>query len=189
MRFAKCKSLRVSFVGKAIHDRSPRIPQPHHLRTFVERFTGSIVDRLPDHFHIVVSIHLDNLRVPTRYQQAKERERRSMIVFRRLLDEMGQHMRLQMVDLDHRNVQRSRQTFGKRSSDQQRPHQTRPTGESNGTQFGFIDTGTLDRFGNHRNNVLLMCAGSQFGNNTAVGFVNSLTGNYIRQHHAVAYYR
>lgn len=95
MRLAECKSLRIPFVGKAVHDRTAGITQAHHLRTFVERFTGSVVDRLPDHFHIVVSIHLDDLRVSTRNQEAKERERRGMIVFRRLLDKMSQHVRLQ----------------------------------------------------------------------------------------------
>ena len=64
----------------------------------------------------------------------------------------------------------------------QRPHQTRPTGESNGTQFGFIDTGTLDRFCNHRDNVLLL-VGTSFAKGLAASLdIPMIEINHLQAH-------
>ena len=158
MRFAESKGFRISFVGQAVHHRTTRITQSHHLRTFIEGFARCVVYGLPYHLHVVISIYFDDLRVTARHQQTQERERGSMIVFRRFLDKVSQYMRLQMVDLDHRDVQRCGKSFGKRGSDQQRSHQPRPARERNGAQFRLIDTCTLDSLCHHRDDILLVCA-------------------------------
>ena len=189
MRFTESEGFRISFVGQTVHHRTAGITQSHHLGTFVEGFASRVVYCLAYHLHIVICVHLDDLRITTRHQQAKERERRRMIVFRRFLNEMGKHMGLQMVDLDHRDIQRGGKSFGKRGPDEQGTHQSRSSCESDGAQFRFIDTGPFDGFGNHRDNILLMCPRSQFRNDTAISLVNGLAGYHVRQHHAVAYYR
>ncbi len=44
-------------------------------------------------------------------------------------------MSLQMIDIDERNIQCCRKTFGKRSSDEQRPHKSGASCERHRTQI------------------------------------------------------
>ena len=94
MRLAERKGIRIALVRQTIHDWATGITQSHHLGAFVESLSRCVVDRLADHLHIIISVHLYDLRVTARNQQAKERKRRSMVVVRSLLDKMSQHVSL-----------------------------------------------------------------------------------------------
>ena len=94
MRLAERKGIRITLVRQTIHDWATRITQSHHLSAFVESLSCGIVDRLADHLHIIISVHLYDLRVTARNQQAKERKRGSMVIVRSLLDKMSQHVSL-----------------------------------------------------------------------------------------------
>ncbi len=89
MRLAERKGIRISLVRQTVHDGATGITQPHYLGAFVESFSRSVVDRLADHLHIIISVHLYDLRVTARNQQAKERKRGSVIIIRSLLDKMS----------------------------------------------------------------------------------------------------
>ena len=94
MRLAERKGIRITLVRQTIHDWATGITQSHHLGAFVESLSRSVVDRLADHLHIIISVHLYDLRVTARNQQAKERKRGSMVIVRSLLDKMSQHVSL-----------------------------------------------------------------------------------------------
>ena len=64
--------LRIALTSQSVDDWTTRITQSHHLRTLVDSLTGSIVDGLSQHLHIVIGIHLDYLRVTTANQQTEE---------------------------------------------------------------------------------------------------------------------
>ena len=72
MRLRELVGLGVALTRQPVDNRATGIAQSHHLRTLVDGLAGSIVDGLSQHLHIVVGIHLDNLRVTTADQQAKE---------------------------------------------------------------------------------------------------------------------
>ena len=91
MRLAERKGIRIALVRQTIHDWATGITQSHHLGAFVESLSR---DRLADHLHIIISVHLYDLRVTARNQQAKERKRGSMVIVRSLLDKMSQHVSL-----------------------------------------------------------------------------------------------
>ena len=78
------------------------------------------------------------------------------------------------------------ETLGERGADEQRPQQTRSAGEGDGTQFGLVDTGPFDGFGDNRHNVLLMGPRSQFGHYASVCFMDGLTGYHVGKHHPIA---
>ena len=71
---------------------------------------------------------------------------------------MSHHMTLQMVDLNHRNLQSRSETLGKRQTHEERTHETGATSEGDGREVFGLDAGTFDSFGYNRNYVLLMCA-------------------------------
>ena len=108
MRFRKLVGMRIALTGQPIDYGATRITQSHHLRAFVDSFTCCIIDGLSEHFHVVVGIHLDNLRVTTTYQQTEERQRRNiayrLAIGSHLLDEMRHHMTLQVIDIYHWNT-------------------------------------------------------------------------------------
>ena len=63
------------------------------------------------------------------------REGRLSVIIGRPFDKMSHNMSLQMIDIDERNIQCCRKTFGKRSSDEQRPHKSGASCERHRTQI------------------------------------------------------
>ena len=61
MRFAKREGFRITLPSQLVNNRTTRISQSHHLRAFVNGFTGGIINSLPQNFHIVIGFHQDNL--------------------------------------------------------------------------------------------------------------------------------
>ena len=53
--------LGITLTSQTVDDGSSRIAQSHHLRTFVDSLTSSIVDGLSQHLHIVIGAHQHNL--------------------------------------------------------------------------------------------------------------------------------
>src|SRR5574344_1022504 len=77
LRLGKLICMGIALTSQTIDYGSSGIAEPHHLRAFVDSLTGSIVDCLSEHLHVVVCVHLDNLRVASAHQQTEERQRRS----------------------------------------------------------------------------------------------------------------
>ena len=63
MRFAEFKGFRITLTRQLVDNRTTWIAQPHHLGTLVDSLSCRIVDSLSQHFHIIIRIHTDNLRV------------------------------------------------------------------------------------------------------------------------------
>ena len=56
---------------------------------------------------------------------------------------MREDVSLQMVDLDHRDVARNRESLGERDTDEQRSEQTRTSREGDGVNLVGGDSGLL----------------------------------------------
>ena len=118
MRFAEMEGFRISLFGQTVHNRASGITESHYFRTFIERLSRSIIDCLTYHRHIFVAVHPYDLRVSARHQQADKRECRLAVFFAFHSDKMGHHIRLQMIYIDQRYIERRGKTLGKRGPDQ-----------------------------------------------------------------------
>ena len=185
MRLRETECLRIALACILIYDRTTRISPLQNLGALVNSLSSRIVDGLSQHFHIVVGIHLYNLRISTAHEKTDEREWRCTLVIIAFLDEMSHHMTLQMVYIYHRDIERTGESLGKTYTHKERAHQTRTTGEGYGRKIFLLDAGTRDGLVNDRNHILLVGTGSQLRNNTAISFVNLLRGGYIAQQHTI----
>src|SRR5690606_34082334 len=105
-------------LGSVLIDQwSSRIREPHEFRSLVERLTGSIILSLADDFHVEVRVYADKLRVASAHRQAQEWEPGMWFA-----DEVRQHVRLHMVNLNQRDVQRCRHPFGEGNPHQKSTH-------------------------------------------------------------------
>ena len=95
-------------------------------------------------------------------------------------------MPLQVIDINHWNVERRGQSFGKGKTHEQRAHKSRTAGKGNGVEILHFDSCSPNGFAHYRNDILLMCTTGKFGNYAAKCFVNSLACDDIAEHYAVA---
>ena len=156
--------------------RPGRIRQGKHLADLVESLTRRIVDGRTQDGLFQVVVHPHDLRVSAADGQAQEREMRhgaAAAVFH----EIGQDVPLHMVDLDQRDSQRDRKALGKRGAHQKRTHQARSARKSDCgyVLFAYIclSDGSID----HRDDILLVGARSQFGDYAPPEFVDFLRGD------------
>ena len=178
--------MRIALTRQLVDNRSAGIAKPHHLRTLVDGFTGSIVNGLPKHFHVVVSFDFHNLAVAAAHQQTEERQWRLTVVIGTLLDEVSHHMPLQVIDIDKRNAETPGKSFGKAHAYQQRPHQTRSTGEGDSRQLFLGNASSFDGLVDNRHHVLLMGARCQLWHNASVGTMHVLRSSHVAQQYSVA---
>ena len=122
MRFGKLKRCGIALPSQLVDDGSTRITQPHYFRTLVDSLASRIVDCLSQHLNIVVGVHLYDLRIAATNQQTEEGKWRNGVLHVGFLNEMGQHMPLQMVHIHQRNTQGTRETFGETYANKQRTH-------------------------------------------------------------------
>ena len=71
---------------------------------------------------------------------------------------MRHHMTLQVVHVNHRNIERTGETLGEAHTHEERTHQSRTTGEGYGRKIFLRDAGTGDGLVYDRNHILLMSA-------------------------------
>lgn len=104
-----------------------------------------------------------------------------------LLDEMSHHMTLQMVYINHRNIERTGKSLGKAT-----PTRSQPIRPGHGWRLRqkdsfLLDAGARDGLVNNQNHILLVGAGNQLRNDTAVSLVNLLRGGtLLAAHHSRA---
>lgn len=98
-----------------------------------------------------------------------------------LFHEISQDMSLKVIDHHHRYSERHAQSLRERCSYEQRAEKARTTCECYGSQFLRLNPGLFQSLTHYRNDVLLMSSGRQLRNDTAIIFVNLLTGNDIGQ--------
>ena len=94
-------------------------------------------------------------------------------------------MTLQVVDINHRNIERTGETLGKAHAHEQRTHQTRTTGKGYCREVFLLDACTGYCLVNHRHHVLLVSAGSQLWNHAAVGTMHFLRGGNVAQQYSI----
>ena len=156
MRFAQMKCLRVALLGQTVYDRTAGITQAHDLGTLVKCFTGSIVDGLPQHLHLVITIDPDNLRIASGYQQTDKGIGGLAVFFALHLYKVSHDVCLQMVDIYKGNIKCRGKPLGKGGTYQQRPHESRSAGKGQRVDRSLVDTRPAYRFGHDRYDVLLM---------------------------------
>ena len=101
---------------------------------------------------------------------------------------MRQHVSVQMVDIHDRHPQTERKPLGKRCAHMQRPKQSRPARKSDGRKLMFVDTRTFESRIDHRHDILLMSARSQFRHHATILRMHILRRDDIAQQHTVAYH-
>jgi len=186
MRLGEFESVGISFVGQAIDDGTSRIAQSHYLGTFIEGFACGIVDGLPDDLHDLVTVDLDDLAVASADEQAKERKGWNLLWDIGFGYEMRHDMSLQVVDINHRDVEGRGQAFCKGKTYEQRAHQPGATGKGDGGEVFRLDAGTSDGFAYDGDDILLMSTAGKFGDNASESLVNGLTGYNVAEHYSVA---
>ena len=102
------------------------------------------------------------------------------------VDEVGQDVPLQVIDLHQRDVLGHGESLGERNAHQQRPQQTGAPGKGDGVHIVDRQAGILECGIDHGHDVLLMGPRGQFGNHTAVLHVHGLRGDDIGEHRRTA---
>ena len=74
---------------------------------------------MPDDGHIGGRAYEDNLRIATRDEQAEEGELRAGVLLTILFDEVGKHMGVQVIDLDHRDAEGEGESLGEVRPDEE----------------------------------------------------------------------
>ena len=186
MGVCQAERLGVALLCQAVDHRAAGVGQAHDFGAFVERFACGVVDRRADDLHIERRIHAYDLRMPAADQQAEEREAGMGQFAVGQVDEVREDMPLQVVDLDHRDVVRHREPLGERYPDEQRTQQPGAAREGDGVYLRDGKPGLSECRVDHRDDVLLVCPRSQFGDHAAVFYVHGLGGDHVRQQQVVA---
>ena len=173
----------VSLFGEPVDDGAARVAEVHNLGRLVDGLAGSIVDSGAETLDVEVVFQQQYLRVSSADQQADERELRLRFA---PVDEVAQHMSLQVVDFDKGFPQRRGKAFGKADADEQRAQQSGAAGEADGVDFAFVDARLTDGGIHHGNDILLVGTAGQLGHHTTVLFVNFLACNHIGEQPVVA---
>ena len=100
---------------------------------------------------------------------------------------MGQDMPLQVIDLHQRSVLGDGEPFGERHADQQRSEQSRAACDGDAVHLVGSHARLFQREIHHRDDILSVGAGGEFGNDAAVFGVDGLRGDDVRQQRPVAY--
>ena len=185
MRFGKFEGLAVALGGQAVDDGATGVGQSHDLGALVKCLARGVVNGLAQHLHVAGGVDLDNLAVAATDEQAQvgELRHRSLGVF---LNEVGQHMAVQVVDIHQRYVERQSEPLGKRGADVERARQARAAREGDGVDVLAADARLADGLAHNGDNVLLVGPGCQFGDHATIGLMDLLAGNDITQQHGVA---
>ena len=97
-------------------------------------------------------------------------------------------MAVQMVDINNRNAQSQRQTFGETCAYEQRSDKTGAARECYGREVVFGEASAFYRRVDHGNYVLLVRAGCKLRDYASVFFMYCLRGYDIAAENPVAYY-
>ena len=92
---------------------------------------------------------------------------------------------MEMVNVEERDSESEGHPLGKRSADEERAEESGAAGEGDCREVILGDSGAADSGVNHRDNVLLMGPGGEFGDHTTIFFVDALGGNDIAAENAV----
>ena len=188
LRCRKMVGIRIALFGQPVDDGAARVSEVHDFCRFVDGFSGSIVDSLPKYLHLEVAAKEQNLCVSARDEKANERKFRFFRTLR-LMDEMTQHMCLQVVHLNEWFSQSLSETFGETYAHHQRTHESGAAGESYGINILFLDSRLADGTVNNGDDILLVGTGSQLWHHATILFMNFLAGDDIAQQSVVLQHR
>ena len=105
-----------------------------------------------------------------------------------LLDEVRQHVGMQVVDLDHGDTEGEAEPLGKVGPHQQRAQQSGAAGEGDGIELIGANARATYRLADDGDDVLLVGTGGELGHNAAVGRMYGLRGDDIAQQLTAAQY-
>ena len=171
----KMKRLGVSLFAQPVYDPTPGIPQAQKLGHLVESLAGGIITGLAQ--ERVATEPLDRVEagVSPRYDEAHKGE-----VGRRVFQEDGAEMSLQMVDSTERDVQGKGERLGGREAHEERSDQAGPTSDSKAFQITPPQAGVIHGFAQDGNDLLQVIPACQFGHNAPIGAVGfDLRVNYV----------
>jgi hypothetical protein len=186
VRLAENESLRVALSGEATDVRATGVRQSEGFGTLVESFAGGVVDGLSEDSHAVGRVHANDLGIPTGNEQAEIGELRRSMRNVRPTDEMSEDVRLQVIYGNDRAAESKRKPFGEGSAYEERPHQSGTESDGDGGEFGAADTRLPEGFGNDGEDILLMCTGSQFGDDASVSAMYVLGGGNVGEKERIA---
>src|SRR5690606_17686541 len=106
-RRRKRERVRIPLSSVLIDERSSGIRKSHDLSRLVECFACSIILCLADDLHVEWRLDAHKLSMSSTDREAQKRKPGM-----RFADEVRQHVRLHMVDLNQGDVQRRRHPFG-----------------------------------------------------------------------------
>ena len=114
------EALGVALFRVLVNHRPAGIGQAEYLGRFVEGLTRGIVDGATQTLHIEMVVDLQQQGMAARNRQAEKGKLRVRMLLSGLVEEVGQHVRLQVVHLHQRDVQRVGHRLRKRTPHQQR---------------------------------------------------------------------
>lgn len=173
----------VAIACKTVDHRATRVAEIHYLGGFVDGLACGVVDGLAQYLHVEMAVQEYYLRVPARHEEAYHRELGPLGAV--APNEMGQDMRLQVVDLDHGDAEGLGKAFGKGDADHEGAEQTGPTCKRYGIylvlHYAGIGEGCID----HGDYVKLMSPRCEFWHNTSILLMHLLRGYDIGEYRVV----
>lgn len=116
---SEMESVGVALLGQTVDDRSAGITEVHDFSSLVDGFARRVVDSLTKDLHVEMAAKEQNLGMSSRDEETDKRKLwHAAVVI--LLDEMGEHMGLEVVDFQEGDIQSLRKTFGKRDAHHKR---------------------------------------------------------------------
>ena len=152
----------IAALRKPIDDRPSRIAQSEKLRQLIQRFSCRIVPRAPD--------RLVDLRLGREYQRgmsAGYHESQQGILDRRVLDESGTDMTLNVIDGNQGFLQGVRHCLGEVQAHKQRPDEPGPLSDGDTVDFGVLLPGLAESAPHNIADVAQMFAARQLRHDPA----------------------
>ena len=137
--------LGVAVDGHTVDGRAARVAQAEEASHLVERLAGGVVDRRAEHAVAPVVLHGDEHRVPAGHEEHDQRRDQ-----RRLVEERGVEVGLEVVDAHERHVPDERERLGRADPHQERAHQARADGGRDRVDAGAVEAGLDERLGDDR---------------------------------------
>ena len=176
-RTRKGECLWIALGRQFVHHWAAGIRQANQFGHLVEGLAGCIVQGLAQHFHVVGTADLDQLRVSPTHRQAEKGIRRR----KPGLKDMGQDVRAHVVDRNGGNVQSPRHRLGERGANVQRTLQARPQGVGDGIQIRGGHASLVQRSLHHGLDLGEVRTRSPLGNHAPHLRMQGLVGHDVAQ--------
>lgn len=158
----------VTFFGSLGDGRAARIGETEDFGDFVENFADGVIVGCADNFEVVVVLHEDNLRVPTRYDESDEGEF-GILAAR---EPVGVDMGFQMMNGIKGLVVENSKGAGSKSADKEGAKKSRGVSYSDGVDILNFEVGLREGLIDNGEDCFDVRTSGDFGNDAAIGLVN-----------------